>query len=122
MLHGRGAGDSHPLCFALAVSCLLAQTSPSLIPTPSQHCILFSGRWQEVTVGPKLGCVALLSRLLSHPGKDFWGIILGGWDWVGNVNSSLNLPIRSDRTCCGEPCDISHYERLFILFPNLCRI
>lgn len=84
MLHGGGrwgwVGDSHPLCFTVAVSCLLAQTSPSLTATPSQHCILFSGRWQEVTVGPKLGCVALLSRLLSHPGKDFWAL-----SWEGRI-------------------------------------
>lgn len=73
---GGGARGS----FTLAVSCLLAQTSPSLIPTPSQHSILFSGRWQEVTVGPKLGCVALLSRLLSHPGKDF-----GALSWEGGI-------------------------------------
>lgn len=41
-------------------------------PTFSQHCILFPERWQEITMGTKLGCVALLSRLLSHPGKDLY--------------------------------------------------
>lgn len=31
-------------------------------------------------MGPKLGCVALLSRLLSHPGKDLWVLTWEGGD------------------------------------------
>lgn len=60
----------HPSGFLLSLSRLACIAQMPLAPTPSQHCALFPGRWQEITVGAKLGRVALFSRLLSHPGKD----------------------------------------------------
>lgn len=70
-------------------------------------------------MGPKLGCVALLSRLLSHPGKDLWVLPrVSGQTWLRNRNLSLNSSIHSYQVCSAEPCDCFHYEHMFIFYHN----
>lgn len=45
-------------------------------------------------MGPKLGCVALLSRLLSHPGKDLWVLSWeGGNGWEIGTSAVTYPPV-----------------------------
>lgn len=43
-------------------------------------------------MGPKLGCVALLSRLLSHPGKDLWVLSWEGGNGWEICTSAVTSP------------------------------